>query len=188
MANDTKTFETIYQAWELKLGLILFCLLLLLVGNLLWNGIVQFEKYGADANKRSLSNILSGHAAICLCATLNTTVGSHFLRIIFGCLPSGLVQALFFGRRFFTAMFVAYAFEILTYKMLQVYAFTYASRLLDDFWATCLSATNVSLVGYFLSGWTMLDGYDFPLYHLMTCSHDGTTGNPEEERSSKGNK
>lgn len=149
------SFEGIYESLPLKLTLIVTCLLLLIIGNALWFGIIHFEKFGGDPQKRSLANILSSYASIGCSVLLTSTVGIHLARVFFGCeLPECLAYIMVFIRRLFNTLVISFVLEILLYKMIQVYRYYIVANLNDSFFGIFLAMTtflnslifNVSLV------------------------------------------
>jgi hypothetical protein len=48
----------VFEATSIKLAISLIFFLNLFIGNILWAGIIHFEKYGGDPQKRSITNRL----------------------------------------------------------------------------------------------------------------------------------
>ena len=146
----------------------LICVTILPLGLCLIYGIVLYEHFGVDAQKRSIFNqlisaifvdmALNGLVVV-LAMTLRSWTGP--LGTIFAYLVSGL-------RRFFLTFYKLLGLEILIYKNLCILRPQFIMRLNDNFWASFLLVWNgliavgssnaeLAMIGYpqmflFLSG------------------------------------
>ena len=148
-----------YEDTKIKVCGIILHLVIGLFGSIFWFGIIHFERFGGDPQKRSISNKILSYIATStlifkiICGEIITIV-----RILFGCLPSIVGGMLIFCRQlniyFITPMFM---FNMI-YKCTQLYFPSFTLGLNDDFWSfiflitisafTTLHATSKFVLGY----------------------------------------
>ena len=107
-------------------------ILLETIGSFLFLSAIHFERYGGDPQKRSISNRLISFA--CMNALIGIWIPQsiYYARVMFGCLPHFLGEALIFFR-FFIGIGVWSALVVsLIYKCLQIYAFHFTAGLNDE--------------------------------------------------------
>jgi hypothetical protein len=69
-------FDTLFDPLDIKILESLAYATCITIGNLLWFGIIHYEKFGGDQQKRSILNqLISGFA---LLTSLGVTTSSHF--------------------------------------------------------------------------------------------------------------
>ena len=160
-------FENIFNSWSLLLTSISICLLILIIGNPLLLGIIHFEKNGGDPKKRSLANQMTSDLASVALLGINPNIGSHILRIVFGCLDQNLIFPIIFFRRVTFMLGSLFMVEIVTFKMLRMFQFF--SNINDNFWSVFLLFYNAMMSIITISILTMYDGLQSPLTDFLLC-------------------
>lgn len=165
-----RSYDEIYDDWKLQAVTIVIALVLLAIGNVLWIGIIQFEKFGGDPQKRSLANMLTSMASIACCIIQDNTVSMLLIRASLGtCLPSFLGLTTVFIRRWLSCMIAMFITGILIYKSLQVYKYYFVARLNDEFWARFLGIWTALASVTFISIWTFLVANENPFLDMLIC-------------------
>lgn len=163
------SYQEVYDDWKLKATVMTVSIALLAIGNVLWIGIIQYEKFGGDPQKRSLANMLTSMASIACCIILNNTVSIHLARALYSCLPDFLGFAMVFIRRWLSTMIAIFILEILIYKLLQVYKYYFVAGLNDNFWAVFIGSWTVLASLAFVSIWSFVVKIENPLLDMLIC-------------------
>ena len=151
--------------------MMLSCVILIILGNFLWFGVIHYEKFGGDPQKRSLTNQLTSHAAIFVLFWMNATLLTHFLRALFGCLPFWLGYSVIWIRRFCFTTCLMYIVEILGFKLLLLISFSTMSGLNENFYSVFLILFNSLWSFILVSSWAYLIPIDWIFFFdYMVCT------------------
>ena len=88
-------FSDLFNSWSVKVGWLLTIISDLIISNVLFFLLIQFDKYGEDSMKRPLHNQLTSQVAYPAIIHNLVVTPSWALRIYFGPLDSGGVSLLF---------------------------------------------------------------------------------------------
>ena len=119
------------------LGIVIFVIIVVLYG-----GIIHYEKWGNDPQKRSLANILM--ASFCWMPLIIVVASISFgsFRIRFGPLGQISGYSLIFIRQACIIKIMLCFLEILTLKVLQITYWSRMANLNDEFWNNTLKTFN----------------------------------------------
>ena len=151
------------------------CSIMLPISITLIFGIVHYEHFGVDSQKRSFFN----QAISAFFVSLGFNEISVVLPITIRCWsgPLGHIISIIvsIARRLFLTFASLVTIEILLYKNICILNPNYISRLRDDFWATFCIGWNVTF-GILLSNgeWYLSDSYP-PIYLFMSGKDDMKT-------------
>ena len=139
--------QTIYTySLTTKICMGVFSPLGLVTTVLLYGGIIYYEKWGNDPQKRSLSNMIM----CCFCWTLlvvvflSISIGS--LRICFGPLGPTFGYVMIISRQACILNLMLCFLEIIIVKILQITCWSKMANLNDEFWSFVLGTSNGIIV------------------------------------------
>ena len=96
---DNENIEELYKNLTIKTLGIIFHLIIMTFGSFLWFGIIHFERFGGDPQKRSISNHIISYIATSILTFKVLLIESIILaRFIFGCLSFVLGEILMISR------------------------------------------------------------------------------------------
>ena len=135
-------------------------------------GIVHYEHYGVDSQKRSFFNQAMSAFFINLGLNEILALVPITIRCWTGPLGHSVAVIVSIARRLFLTFASFIAIEILLYKNICVWNPTFITRLRDDFWTTFCIGWNVTF-GILLSNgeWYLSDSYP-PIYLFISGKDD----------------
>ena len=152
LSTNTKLeiyYDKLFGNPTAKFAQIVFLTLTYLIGPILLSGIIAYEKYGGDPQKRNIINRLQslGVASIIMGSIIHGTV--FILRELFGLIDFDVmiwIECLFCmfccnALLFFAEMSVFHLLYIVIWKRVRV--------IYDEFWA-CFLSTSTSLISFWV--------------------------------------
>lgn len=139
--------QTIYTySLKTKVCIGVFSPLGLVITVLLYGGIIYYEKWGNDPQKRSLSNMLMCYFCwtLMILVILSISIGS--LRICFGPLGRVFGYLMIITRQACIFSLMLCFLEIITVKILQITYWSKMANLNDEFWSFVLGTSNGIIV------------------------------------------
>jgi hypothetical protein len=171
MNNTTLEYES--ASSTVKVLFTLHFITIQIVGNLLYVGIIHFEKWGSDPQKRDLSNQLISFSCqmIILMTSISGTIA--YIRIM-SSVPIGKVGGTVFVwiRQLTRISCIFSALEYLVYKNIQLFKWNIAANLNDDLVAHFLKAFNVCCAFVYTAGLFWIGHYHTPMYFLISGDVD----------------
>ena len=151
------------------------CSVMLPISITLIFGIVHYEHFGVDSQKRSFFNQALSACYISLGLNEILVVVPITIRCWIGPLWHSISIIVSITRRLFLTFASLVAIDILLYKNLCIWNPSYISRLRDDFWITFCIVWNVTF-GILLSNgeWYLSNSYP-PIYLFMSGKDDMET-------------
>jgi hypothetical protein len=177
MNNTTLEYESVSST--VKVLFTLHFIIIQIVGNLLCVGIIHFEKWGSDPQKRDLSNqlISFGFQKTILMTSISGTI--TYIRIM-SSVPIGKVcGTLFVWTRQvirFSSLFLT--LEYLVHKNIQLFKWNIAANLNDDLLAHFLKVFNVCCALVYTSGLFWIGQLHVPIYFFISGDVDATPIKP----------
>ena len=153
------------------------CIALLPTSITLIFGIVHYEHFGVDSQKRSFFNQAISALFISLGLNEILVVVPITIRCWIGPLGHSISIIVSIARRLFFAFASLVTIEILVYKNICILNPSYISRFRDDFWITFCIGWNVTF-GILLSNgeWYLSDSY--PMIYLFISGKDDMKTSP----------
>ncbi len=160
-------FNQVYSATSFKIPIIILDMLVLVFGTPMYMGIINFERFGGDPKKRTMSNQL--FSVIC-CVFMWTSMSYCLLltwRSFIGPLSKSLVTAHLITKSWSTLTLVLLVIEILIQKMLELYKVKFNFQF-DEDWLSIFLTTSSFIVAAIIEALKLPAGsgidYDFRLY------------------------
>jgi hypothetical protein len=177
--NNTTTLEYESASSTVKVLSTLNLITIEIIGNLLLGGIIHFEKWGCDPQKRDLSNqLISFGCQITIFATLILGTISY-IRIMIS-VPIGKVFGTIFiwTRQFTRFSFILVILEYIVDKNIQLFKWKIAAGLNDDLVAQFLRVFNVCCVLVYTCVLFWTGQYLTPTYFFISGDVDAITNKP----------
>jgi hypothetical protein len=178
--NNTTTLEYESASSTVKVLSTLNLITIEIIGNLLLGGIIHFEKWGCDPQKRDLSNqlISIGCQMIIYMTLILGTIS--YIRIMIS-VPIGKVCGTIFvwTRQLTRFSSILVILEYLVHKNIQLFKWKIAAGLNDDLVTQFLRVFNIccALVYTFVHFWT--GQFHTPTYFFISGDvNDATTNKP----------
>lgn len=170
-----ETFEPLDEGKMTTTAKVVFTLHYLMIGmigNPFMFGLIYYEKYGCDPQKRSLYNQLLSlyNSGILLSVPLVLTI--NLIRVYFGNLPliyghlSSFIQlsSILFG--------VLVVVQILLYRILQITNYHFIAHLSDAFWVVFLNVFDLVFATVFVLMNILMGHHETPIFFLITGHGD----------------
>ena len=141
------TTEVITYSLTTKVGIGILSPIFLVITILLYGGIIYYEKWGNDPQKRSLTNMLMGSFCWNVMALIIFSVSIGSLRICIGPLGTTFGYIMIVTRQFCILNFLACLLEIIIVKILQITKWNIMANLNDGFWFALLNFINIVVIG-----------------------------------------
>ncbi len=150
--------------------------LIMTIGNLLHYGIIQYEHYGGDPQKRTMSNKMISFS--CYILILHTMASAPVLEtfLIYGIVPAELAQLIEFVRSFGGVSVTLALTESILFKCFVVFGWRFAASVQDDFFAVFFVAFNIIASGLIMGIHIFLGNINQMGYGILT----GTFQMPSE--------
>jgi hypothetical protein len=177
MNNTTLEYECVSST--VKVLFTLHFITIQIVGNLLCVGIIHFEKWGSDPQKRDVSNqlISFGFQMIILMTSISGTIA--YIRIM-SSVPIGKVCGTIsvWTRQITRFSCLLGTLEYLVHKNIQLFKWNIAANLNDDLVAHFLKAFNVCCALVYTTGLFWIGQYHTPIYFFISGDVDPTPIKP----------
>ena len=163
--------ESLYEDPIIRILGIVFHGIILVIGSLLWFGIIHFERFGGDPQKRSISNYIVSYIASSV-LTLKVLIIECIIivRFVRGCLHFIMGEILMISR-YFNVQFIAIMCMInMLYKCFQLYFPNYSLRLNDDFWSIILLITSMALSMIVIATGCIFGFHYNASFQILTCA------------------
>ena len=139
--------EVIIYSLSTKVSVGILSPIFLVITILLYGGIIHYEKWGNDPQKRSLTNMLMGSFCWNVMALIVFSVSIGSLRICFGPLGTTFGYIMIVTRQFCILNILACLLEIIVVKILQITKWNMMANLNDGFWFLLLNFMNIVVIG-----------------------------------------
>ena len=168
---EEKPIESLYEDPIIRALGITFHGTILVIGSLLWFGIIHFERFGGDPHKRSISNHIVSYIATSV-LTLKVLIIECIIiaRFVFGCLPFILGEILMISRYFNVHFITIMCMVNMLYKCFQLHFPNHSLRLNDDFWSKILLVTSVTLAMIVIAIGCMFGFHYNASFQAFTCT------------------
>ena len=144
MFNNT---EVITYSLTTKVSVGILSPIFLVITIFLYGGIIYYEKWGNDPQKRSLTNMLMGSFCWNVMALIIFSVSIGSLRICIGPLGTNFGYIMIVTRQFCILNILACLLEIIIVKILQITKWNVMANLNDGFWFALLNFINIVVIG-----------------------------------------
>ncbi len=166
-ADISDHFKYIYSSLVFKISLTLLGSVCLMFGNVMYVGIIHFERFGGDPKKRTVSNrLISVICSLFMWSSISYFTLLHW-RAYIGPLNKTLVSAHLISKAWLTQTKVILVIEILTQKMMELYKVKLPYQIDEDWFSVFLTIASFLLSAItealkFPSGGAI--DYDYRLY------------------------
>jgi hypothetical protein len=171
MNNTTLEYES--ASSTIKVLFTLNFITIEIFGNFLFGGIIHFEKWGSDPQKRDLSNQLISF--VCQMHILMTSVSGTIAYIrVMSYVPIGNVCGTVFiwNRQLTRFCSVLATLEYLVLKNIQLFKWKIAAGLNDDLVAQFLRVFNIVCALVYTAGCYWIGLYNSPMYVFISGNVD----------------
>ena len=168
---EEKPIESLYGDPIIRALGVTFHGIILVIGSLLWFGVIHFERFGGDPQKRSISNHIVSYIATSV-LTLKVLIIECMIiaRFMFGCLPFLLGEILMISRYFNVHFITIMCMINMLYKCFQLHFPNHSLRLNDDFWSKILLVTSVTLAMIVIAIGCMFGFHHNASFQVFTCT------------------
>jgi hypothetical protein len=177
MNNTTLEYESASASASstVKVLVTLHFITIQIVGNLLWVGIIHFEKWGSDPQKRDLSNQLISFVCQLMIFMISVSGTIAYIRIMTS-VPIGKVcgTIFVFTRQSSRICGILGTLEYLVHKNIQLFKWNIAANLNDDLVAHFLKVFNVCCAFVYTIGLFCIGQFHTPFYFLISGDVDAT--------------
>ena len=168
---DAENIIELYKNPTIKTLGIIFHVIIMIFGSFLWFGIIHFERFGGDYQKRSLSNHIVSYIATSILIFKVLLIESMILaRFMFGCL-SFMLGEIFMISRYINVYFITLMnMANIIYKCLTLYYPNFTLLLNDDFWSFILlnASCTFTITGVLIE--FMFGQYYNISFQILTCT------------------